>query len=66
MLLVVGIMLAWAHSFVTSEAHTQLAAQRIYFPVKGSPPLTALPRSETVAMSKHAGQQMTTGAQAES
>jgi hypothetical protein len=64
-LLAAGILLAWGHSFVSNEVHTQLAAQKIYFPAKGSPALTALPKADAAAMSKYAGQQMATGAQAQ-
>ena len=64
-LTVAGGLLVWGHSFVTSEVHTQLAAQKIYFPAKNSPEITALPKADASAMSKYAGQQMTTGAQAE-
>ena len=65
LLVIAGGLLAWGHSFVTSEVHTQLAAQKIYFPAKNSPEITALPKADAAAMSKYAGQQMTTGAQAE-
>jgi hypothetical protein len=61
-LLVAGILLAWGHSFVTNEVHTQLAAQQIYFPPAGSPATKA---PEFAAMHQYAGQLMTTGAQAE-
>jgi hypothetical protein len=61
-LLVAGILLGWGHSFVTSEVHTQLAAQQIFFPPAGSPAIKA---PEFAAMHQYAGQQMTTGAQAE-
>jgi hypothetical protein len=64
-LLTAGILLAWGHSFVNSEVHNQLAAQQIYFPAKGSPELTALPKADATAMSPYARQLMTTGAQAE-
>jgi hypothetical protein len=64
-LLVAGILLAWGHSFVNNEVRTQLAAQQIYFPAKGSPELTALPKADAAAMSTYAGLQMTTGAQAQ-
>jgi hypothetical protein len=64
-LVVAGGLLAWGHSFVTGEVHTQLAAQKIYFPAKASPEITALPKADATAMTKYAGQQMTTGAQAE-
>ena len=61
-LLVAGILLGWGHSFVTSEVHTQLAAQQIYFPPAGSPAIRA---PQFAAMHQYAGQLMTTGAQAE-
>jgi hypothetical protein len=61
-LLVAGVLLGWGHSFITSEVHTQLAAQEIFFPANGSPAIKA---PEFAAMHQYAGQQMTTGAQAE-
>jgi hypothetical protein len=64
-LLIAGGLLAWGHSFVTNEVHTQLAAQKIVFPAKGSPELTALPHADAAAMSGYSGRLMTTGAQAE-
>ena len=42
--------------------HTQLAAQQIYFPASNSPAIKA---PEFAAMHQYAGQQLTTGAQAE-
>jgi len=32
----VGILALWAHNFTTSMVHNELAAQKIYFPEKGS------------------------------
>ena len=64
-LVVAGGMLAWGHSFVNSEVHNQLAAQKITFPAANSPGITSLPKADATAMSKYAGQPMTTGAQAE-
>jgi hypothetical protein len=61
-LIVSGVLLAWAHDFVSSEVHTQLAAQKIFFPPAGSPAIKA---PEFAAMRPYAGQQLTTGAQAE-
>ena len=61
-LVVAGSLLTWAHNFVDNEVHTQLAAQKIYFPPKGSP---AIADPEFAAMQKYAGQQLTTGDQAE-
>jgi hypothetical protein len=64
-LLVAGVLLVWGHTFVNNEVHSQLAAQKIVFPAKGSPELTALPKADNAAMTTYAGQLMTSGAQAE-
>ena len=64
-LLVAGVLLTWGHSFVTSEVHNQLAAQKIYFPTTSEPEFKALPKADAAAMGAYAGQLMTTGAQAE-
>jgi hypothetical protein len=61
-LIVAGSLLSWAHSFVGDEVHSQLAAQQVYFPAKNSPAIAA---PEFAAMRQYAGQQLTTGAQAE-
>jgi hypothetical protein len=61
-LIVSGSLLLWGHSFVTSEVHTQLAAQQIFFPPNNSPAIKA---PKFAAMHQYAGQQMTSGAQAE-
>jgi hypothetical protein len=61
-LIVSGALLLWAHNFITNEVHTQLAAQQIFFPPAGSPAIKA---PEFAAMHQYAGQQLTTGAQAE-
>jgi hypothetical protein len=57
-----GGLLTWAHNFVGNEVHTQLAAQKIFFPPNGSPAIKA---PEFAAMHQYAGQQLTTGPQAE-
>ena len=64
-LLIAGGLLTWGHSFVTSEVHTQLAAQKIVFPPASSPAIKELPVADAAAMSQYGGQLMTTGAQAE-
>jgi hypothetical protein len=61
-LLVAGGLLTWGHTFVDSQVHNQLAAQKIYFPASNSPAIKA---PEFAAMHQYAGQLMTTGAQAE-
>jgi hypothetical protein len=55
----------WASSFATGQVHDNLAAQQIYFPPANSPAITSLPAADAAAMSVYAGQQMTTGPQAE-
>lgn len=64
-LVAAGALLTWGNSFVTSQVHNQLAAQKIYFPATDSPAIKALPAADAAAMSKYVGQQMLTGAQAE-
>jgi hypothetical protein len=64
-LLVAGGLLLWGHNFVSDQVHTQLAAQKIYFPPASSAPIKALPAADATAMTAYAGQQMTTGAQAQ-
>ncbi len=64
-LLVAGVLLAWGHSFVTTDVHSQLAAQKIVFPAANNPEIKALPAADAAAMRAYAGQTMTTGAQAQ-
>src|SRR5215470_17759454 len=64
-LAVAGGLLLWGHNFVSDQVHTQLAAQKIYFPPAGSAPIKALPAADAKAMTAYAGQQMTNGAQAQ-
>ncbi len=61
-LLAVGGLMVWGHVFIDNQVHNQLASQKIFFPPKGSPATAAAPFA---AMRKYAGQQLTTGAQAE-
>ena len=62
-LVLAGGLLFWAHSFVHTQVHDQLAAQQIYFPPAGSQALA----SSAIGpyLNQYAGQQLTTGAQAE-
>ena len=64
LLLVAGGLLTWANGFVHDQVHSQLAEEKIFFPPKGSPALKELPAADAAAMSKYAGQQLTTGDQA--
>jgi hypothetical protein len=61
-LLAAGGLMVWGHVYIDHQVHNQLAAQKIFFPPKGSPATAAAPFT---AMRKYAGQQLTTGAQAE-
>ena len=62
-LLVAGGLLLWGHSFANSNVHSQLAEQQIVFPAKGSPALASAAIGPY--LNKYAGQQLTTGPQAE-
>jgi hypothetical protein len=61
-LLVAGGLLYWGYSFANNNVHDQLAAQKIYFPPKGSPALA--PPEIGRHLNQYAGQQLTNGAQA--
>jgi hypothetical protein len=62
LLLIAGSLLTWAHNFVGNEVHSQLVAQKIYFPNSSDPELKA---AEFAPVRQYAGQQLTTGQQAE-
>jgi hypothetical protein len=61
-LLIAGVLGFWAYSFTNSQVHDQLAAQKIFFPPAGS---QAIAGPQFVDLQQYAGQQLTTGAQAE-
>ena len=61
-LLVAGGLLSWADNFVDDNVRTQLAAQNIYFPDKGSEQLED--PAVKPYLEKYAGQQLLTGEQA--
>lgn len=63
-LLAVGGLAYKASSFAKSSVETQLKAQHIFFPAKGSPAIGALPASDQVQVNKYAGQQLVNGEQA--
>jgi hypothetical protein len=55
--------LAWGtHVYVDNQVHNQLASQKIFFPPAGS---AATAGPQFAAMRQYAGQQLTTGAQAQ-
>jgi len=61
-LLAVGGLMVWGQTFINDQVHDQLAAQKIFFPPKGSP---AIKGPQFAAMQQYAGQQLTTGPQAQ-
>jgi len=62
-LLTAGVLAFWGYSFANGKVHTQLAAQKIYFPPKGSEAL-ADPQIGKY-LKKYAGEQLVNGAQAQ-
>ena len=62
-LIVAGVLGLWAHNFIDNQVKTQLSQQQIIFPAAGSAAISD-PAIKPF-MTKYAGQQMTTGAQAE-
>jgi hypothetical protein len=61
-LLSLGGLLVWSSSFITSQVHDQLASQKIFFPPQGS---EAIQGRQFAKVRQYAGEQLTTGAQAE-
>lgn len=62
--LAVAVGLQWAHSFVYDQIDQQLSSQKISFPAADSDALKSLPDADRAEVSKYAGQQLRTGAQA--
>ena len=62
LLVVAGSLLTWAHVFVGDQVRTQLSQQQIFFPKAGSEAIAA---PEYAQLKQYAGQQLTTGAQAQ-
>lgn len=52
-MLSISVLAFWAHSFTTNMVRTELAAQKVYFPDKGSPALDPATYPE---LQKYAGQ----------
>jgi hypothetical protein len=63
-LIVAGALLIWAHSFVTDEVHSQLSAQKIFFPSKAVIAAQNNP-DITQHITPFAGQQLIDGHQAQ-
>jgi len=68
-LVVAGGLMTWGHSFASSNVRTQLTQQQITFPDKAAfahaKPGTEITPGMLPYLEKYAGQQLTTGAQAE-
>lgn len=62
-LLAAGGLLMWGYSYANSQVQDQLSAQQIYFPTAGSAALA--PSNIGPYLDQYAGQQLTTGPQAE-
>lgn len=60
-LLAIGAVAWWASDFISNQVRTELVAQKIYFPAKGSP---ALNPKEFPGLQQYAGQAVDTGAKA--
>jgi hypothetical protein len=68
-LAVAGGLALWGHTFISNQVHSQLAAQKIYFPPAAAfahPKAgTEITPSMIPSVSRYAGQQLLTGQQAE-
>ena len=63
-LLVAGCIAWKGYTFATDQVRSELTAQKITFPPKGSPAIAALPASDQAKMNLYAGQALTNGDQA--
>ncbi len=63
-LLVIGGLAWYGHQFATNMVTTELSAQKIFFPERGSQALESLPQKDKEAISQYAGQQLVNGEQA--
>jgi hypothetical protein len=63
-LVVVGGLTWYGYHFATDSVRSELAQQKVFFPPKDSPAITALPAADQAAVSKYAGQQLLDGKQA--
>jgi len=59
--LAIGGMAWWGYNFATTSVHNELSAQKIYFPVKGSP---GLDPKEFPGLQQYAGQLVDNGPKA--
>jgi len=63
-LLVIGGLAWYGYRFTSNHVKDELSQQKIFFPPKDSPAITALPAADQRAMNKYAGQQLVQGQQA--
>jgi hypothetical protein len=63
-MLVASALLFVGYSYANNNVHSQLSAQKIFFPPAGSESITSLPASDRPFIAQYAGQQMVDGAQA--
>ncbi len=63
-LLVVGGLAWYGYHFATNSVKDELSQQKIFFPPKDSPAITALPEADQQEVNKYAGQQLLNGQQA--
>jgi hypothetical protein len=63
-LVVIGSLAWYANDFAKNTVSSELSAQKIYFPPKGSPAITSLPTTDQTEMNKYAGEQLVNGTQA--
>jgi len=64
-LLIAGILTQWGGHFALNQVKSQLVEEQIFFPPAGNAAYKALPTADAAAMEKYAGEQLLTGAQAE-
>jgi len=64
-LVIAGALTTWGGHFASNQVKSQLVEQQIFFPPAGNAAYKSLPAADAKAMEKYAGQQLTTGAQAE-
>jgi hypothetical protein len=68
-LIVAGSLLTWGSTYISNQVHNQLATQQIFFPPASAfahaKAGTEITPSVIPSVSQYAGQQLTTGAQAE-
>lgn len=63
-LLIIGSLAWYGHSFASGMVTDQLSAQRIYFPERDSEAFKGLSSEDQAEVGRFAGQQLTTGEQA--